>query len=205
MLWISAMSLAPLSQLSRRPMKSNETNNSCMVKGMQDFKHLDHVPSWHGDWTHRQIIIAMPSLIFHFSSWDKRFTYFPVLTNIYILTYIKVVHKCAIALPELKGLAFYTFYTLTLLQMGVLRQYVVFMLPGNLTFLQLHDFFWSFFWSFLKEHSFTAALHNQLFNSFLANFDTFLSETIYGKLKAALDLTAVSPFSHLEWPNAPFW
>lgn len=80
-----------------------------------------------------------------------------MLTNIYILTYVKIIHKCAIALPELKGLAFYTFYTLTLLQMGVLRQYVVFMLPGNLTFPQLHDFFWSFFffWSFLKEHSFT--------------------------------------------------
>lgn len=64
-----------------------------------------------------------------------------MLTNIYILTYIEIAHKCVIALPELKGLAFYTFYTLTLLQMGVLRQYVVFMLPGNLTFLQLHDFF----------------------------------------------------------------
>lgn len=97
-----------------------------------------------------------------------------MLTNIYIFIDIKIAHKCAIALPELKYLAFYTFYTLTLLQMGVLRQYVVFMLPGNLTFLQLHDFLGGYF---LKQHiCFTVDLHNQLFNSFLANVDTFLSD-----------------------------
>lgn len=45
--------------------------------------------------------------------------------------------------------------------MGVLRQYIVFMLPGNITFLKLHDFVGSF----LKQHiCFTAHLHNQLLN-----------------------------------------